>query len=49
MYILRAFLMGNKDFSIQLFGGLLEHKYADRMPERLRGIGKNSMWLRKEA
>ncbi len=48
MYILRAFLMGNKDFSIQLFGGMLEHKYADTMTEKLRGVGKNSMWLRKE-
>lgn len=48
MYILRAFLMGNKDFSIQLFGGMLEHKCADRMTEKLQGIGKNSIWLRKE-
>ncbi len=48
MYILRAFLMGNKDFSIQLFGGMLEHKYANRMTEKLRGVGRNSMWLRKE-
>lgn len=48
MYILRAFLMGNNDFSIQLFGGMLEHKYANRMTEKLRGIGKYSMWLRKE-
>ncbi len=49
MYLLRAFLMGNKEFSIQLFGGMLDYKYGDRMTEKLRGIGKNSMWLRKEA
>ncbi len=48
MYILRAFLMGNKDFSVQLFGGMLNHKYADMMAEKVRGCGKNSMWLRKE-
>lgn len=44
MYILRAFLMNNKEYSIQLFGDMLSQKHS----EKLRGCGEGSLWIRKE-
>lgn len=48
LYLLRAFLMNNSSWSIQLFGGMLEHKYKKQIPNKLRGCGSGSIWLRKE-
>lgn len=48
MYILRAFLMNNKNYSIQLFGDMPEAMYPDKIPEQLLGCGGGSLWIRKE-
>lgn len=48
MYILRAFLMNNKNYSIQLFGEMMRCKYADRISEELLGCGSGSLWIKKE-
>ena len=48
MYILRAFLMNNKEYSMQLFGDMLSRKYSEKIPEKLRGCGEASLWIRKE-
>lgn len=48
MYILRAFLMNNKEYSVQLFGDMLSQKYSELIPERLQGCGEGSLWIRKE-
>lgn len=48
MYILRAFLMNNKEYSVQLFGDMMSKKYADLFGE-LRGVGQGSFWMRKES
>lgn len=47
IYILRAFLMNNKDYSIQLFGDMLSTKYSSRLGE-LNGCGAGSLWIRKD-
>ena len=47
MYILRAFLMNNKKFSIQFFGDMLMKKYPDKLNEKVNSIA-GSIWLRKE-
>lgn len=48
MYLMRAFLMNNKEYSVQLFGSLLEEKYHKVISDKLRGIGSNSLWIKKE-
>lgn len=48
MYLLRAFLMNNKKYEIQLFGHMLELKHKDLLPERLYGVGVGSLWIRKK-
>lgn len=48
MYLLRAFLMNNRNYSIQLFGDMLTKKYSDSVGE-LRGCGQGSFWMRKES
>lgn len=48
MYILRAFLMNNKEYSIQLFGDMLHYKHNDRIPEKQQGCGRGSLWIKKE-
>lgn len=48
MYLMRAFLMNNKEYSVQLFGSLLEEKYNKKIADKLRGIGSNSLWIKKE-
>lgn len=48
MYLLRAFLMNNKKYSVQLFGDMLSKKYVDSVGE-LRGCGQGSFWMRKES
>lgn len=47
MYILRAFLMNNKEYSIQLFGDMICQKYGDKIPEKLKGCGDGSLWIKK--
>lgn len=47
-YMLRAFLMHNREYSIQWFGGFMVDKYADRLGEKLFGCGDGSIWIRKE-
>jgi len=49
MYILRAFLMNNKEYSIQLFGDMLHYKQNGRIPEKLQGCGRGSLWIKKES
>ena len=48
MYLIRAFLMNNKNYSIQLFGGMLEEKYLDKIVNQLWGVGSGSLWIKKE-
>lgn len=48
MYLLRAFLMNNEEYSIQLFGGMLEEKYNNKIPDRLKGVGNGSFWVKKD-
>lgn len=48
MYILRAFLMNNDKYEIKLFGHMLECEYRNRIPEKLRGCGAGSLWIRKK-
>ena len=47
MYLLRAFLMNNKNYSIQLFGELLREKYSERIIDKLENIGICSLWIKK--
>ncbi len=47
MYLLRAFLMNNSAYSMQFFGSMLQEKYNDKIPERLRGCGDGSIWIKK--
>ena len=46
-YILRAFLMNNKQYSVQFFGDMLSKKCAELIGELL-GCGEGSLWLKKE-
>lgn len=48
MYIMRAFLMNNNCYSIQLFGSMLSQKYDEKITGRLKGCGDGSLWIRKE-
>lgn len=47
-YMLRAFLMNNEKYSIQLFGDMLLHKNDGGIPEHLWGCGAGSLWIKKE-
>lgn len=47
MYLLRAFLMNNKQYSIQLFGDMLQKKCSDKIDIKLRGCGTGSIWIKK--
>lgn len=47
MFVLRAFLMNNSNYSIQLFGDMLSIKYSSQLG-MLHGCGENSIWIRKE-
>lgn len=47
MYILRAFLMNNNQYSIQLFGEMLSLKYKDLIPKTLLECGNGSLWIKK--
>lgn len=47
MYILRAFLMNNTEYSIQLFGDMLFPKYEEQISQKLRGCGAGSLWIKK--
>ena len=49
MYLLRAFLMNNKEYSIQLFGEMLEEKYSKEIPSSLKGVGSGSLWIKKSS
>lgn len=48
MYMLRAFLMDNVNYSIQLFGDMLEKKYNEKVPVKLKGCGCGSLWIKKK-
>lgn len=51
-FMLRAFLMNNQKYSIQLFGEMFAskcmHAYKDKIPEHLSGCGCGSLWIKKE-
>lgn len=47
MYILRAFLMNNTEYSIQLFGDMLFPKYEGQISQKLGGCGAGSLWIKK--
>lgn len=47
MYILRAFLMNNAQYKIQLFGHMLEYQCMDKIPKHLKGCGSGSLWIKK--
>lgn len=51
-YLLRAFLMNNKQYSVQLFGEMFGsmpwHTYANKIPKHLLGCGAGSIWIKKE-
>lgn len=51
-FMLRAFLMNNQKYSIQLFGEMFAskclHAYKDKIPEHLSGCGGGSLWIKKE-
>lgn len=47
-YILRAFLMHNREYSIQWFGGFMADKFAERLGGTLSGCGDGSIWIRKD-
>lgn len=49
MYILRAFLMNNKEYSIQLFGDMLCQKYSEKISVRLKECGMGSLWIKKDS
>jgi len=46
-YILRAFLMNNAQYKIQLFGHMLEYQCMDKIPKHLKGCGSGSLWIKK--
>lgn len=47
LYMLRAFLMDNRNYSIELFGDMLEKKYKQKVPKQLNGCGCGSLWIKK--
>lgn len=47
-YMLRAFLMDNRNYSIQLFGDMLEKRCIEKIPVKLRGCGCGSLWIKKK-
>lgn len=47
MYVLRAFLMNNKDYAIQFFGEMLALKFEEKFAEKLQGCGSASIWIKK--
>lgn len=49
MYLLRAFLMNNNNYSIQFFGEMLEHTHKEKMCDKLVGNCSGSIWIRKDA
>ncbi len=49
MYILRAFLMNNTKYSVQLFGSMLKETCENMVPKELYGCGVASLWIKKEA
>lgn len=46
-YMLRAFLMNNEKYSIQLFGDMFLHTDVHKIPNHLRGCGAGSLWIKK--
>lgn len=48
MYMLRAFLIDNRNYSIVLFGDMLEKKYKEKVPIKLNGCGCGSLWIKKK-
>ncbi len=46
LYLLRAFLMNNKDYSVQLFGDMLQKQHV-KVNKKLDGCGVGSLWLKK--
>lgn len=48
MYILRAFLMNNENYTIQFFGEMLNFCYKEKLCKKLEGNCGGSIWLRKE-
>ena len=49
MYLLRAFLMNNYDYKIELFtgNGHLFDKIGKEIPNEMRYLGSDSIWIRK--
>lgn len=47
MYILRAFLMNNKKYSVQSFGDMLSQKCRNMVTENLQGAGEGSLWSKE--
>lgn len=48
LYMLRAFLMNNENYSIVLFGDMLRKRYADKIDSIMLGCGAGSIWIRKD-
>lgn len=48
MYLLRAFLMDNTKYSIQLFGDMMQYMYSKKLSENIQGCGSGSLWIKKE-
>ncbi len=47
IYLLRAFLMNNKAYSVQLFGEMLSLMHKGKIDEKLQGCGSGSLWIKK--
>lgn len=48
MYLVRAFLMNNTDYSVQLFGSMWDEEHYEKIADKLRGVGTGSLWIKKE-
>ncbi len=46
LYLLRAFLMNNKAYTVQLFGDMLQKQHI-KISEKLDGCGAGSIWIKK--
>lgn len=48
LYMLRAFLMNNANYSIMLFGDMIRKRCANEIDPVMFGCGVGSIWLRKD-
>jgi len=49
MYLLRAFLMNNETYTVQLFGDMLYQKQIEGISKKLEGCGAGSLWIKKNS